>query len=492
MSDLLLHIGRVKALAVLAGLAVLLSACSFAPTYERPVMTMPSPWAPVPGLALEVRWWERFNDPVLNQLVEEALKYNMDLVAALARVDQARATLGLARAEIFPTINLEGSASKNRSSLIATPTPGTSETRSYEYYSGVFNAVWELDLWGKYRESYKSASASLLSSEAQRDGVILSLQAEVCRAYFNLRALDAQKAFTEETLQNRERMLQVYTDRYLVGDLGEIDYQRFRTEVDTAKVALSQYKAALEAAEGSLAVLIGRSPRDIYQGTQDRGLLLQHMPAPPVIPAGLPSDLLERRPDIRSAEQDLIAANADIGVARAAYFPSISLTGLLGYQSVYLDELFTEPASTWSYGATLSMPILDFGRVRARELYAEARQRELAAVYVQTVQQAFSDIRQALATQREAAFITKSQEDAVASLYRTTELALLQYEAGYADQLSLLDAERQLFSSGIDLITARRDQLEAIVAVCMALGGGWRDAPPPEAGTASAQAGAGE
>ena len=351
-----------------------LTACSFSPKYERPEAELPSQWTAQPGDSLEYNWWERFNDPVLNSMVNEAMDYNRDIAIAIARVDQARANLGLSWSDLLPEIGIQGAANKNRLST-RTHTPVTTEARTYKDYSGAAIFSWELDLWGKYRETIKSAKARLLAAEATRDGALLTLQAEVCRTYFSLRALDAQKAYAEKTLHNREAYLQIYAERYKIGALPELDYQRGKAVVEAARIALSQYTAELENAEGSLAVLLGRSPKAIFEEYAQRGLNLEEMPPIPVVPAGLPSELLERRPDIRAAEQNLISANAEIGVARAAYFPSISLTGLLGYESASLSRLFSEPASTWAYGGTLTMPILDFGRVRSGELYALARKR---------------------------------------------------------------------------------------------------------------------
>mgnify|MGYP000455644835 FL=1 len=259
------------------------------------------------------------------------------------------------------------------------------------------------------------------------------------------------------------------------GDITELDWQRARAEVETARAQVHTSTVAVDKAEAGLAVLLGRSPRDIMERGMPRGQAIGMLPSPPVVPEGLPSDLLQRRPDVRASEFTMMAYNANIGVARAQFFPSISLTGMLGTVSSAVGSLFTGPAGAWSYGVTGSMPLLDFGRTWYNVKDAEARKNASIAVYRKTVQTAFQDMRTALTTQREADAIVRSMQIQVESLRRATTIARLQYDNGYTDYLTVLDAERQLFAAELQLAAALRDRLNSVVSVCMALGGGWND-----------------
>ncbi len=460
---------------VLCCMTLVLGGCSFAPDYRRPEMEMPSVRQnEVQGETLDVRWWRRFNDPVLTQLVEEALTHNRDLAAAAAGVDYARAQLGLARAELLPLISGQAQA-------VPTWVDNTRVTSGQTTHSGLLNAVWELDFWGKYRNANAAARARLLGTEAAQAGMRLSIAGQTANAYFQLRSLDSQLDTAKRTLKTREEALHIYLARYEQGLISELDLTQAKTVVETAKTALFRTRASVDAVEGALQVLLGRSPRAIMDDTVTRGTALEDLPAPPVIPAGVPSDLLNRRPDIIEAEQALIAANADIGAARAAWFPSISLTGMFGVVSTELHTLIDNPLQTWNYGAAASVPILDFGRVFYGVERAEAQQRRAAAEYEKTVQQAFGDIRDALARQREAGNIVASLERSVDQYRLARDLARSRYDNGYSSYLEVLDAERSLFQSEMDLATARSDRLTSVVNVCLALGGGWSDATTPKA-----------
>lgn len=449
-----------------------LAGCSLAPDYQRPVLEMPTAWKNDGQAArevLEVQWWKRFGDPVLTKLVDEALTYNRDLAAAMARVDYARAQLGLARAEQLPTIG--GAAASNQ---LWTDHRRITQGGSSAPYSAAFNASWELDFWGKYRNATEAARAQMLGTEEALRGLQLTIAAQTANAYFALASLDLQLATAERTLKTREEALAIYMARYEQGLISELDLTQSKTMVETARTSIYRTRVSLDAAESSLAVLIGRSPRDILDGIVQRGLALEKIPAPPVIPAGVPSDLLDRRPDVRQAEHALIASNANIGVAKAAWFPSISLTGAFGVISPELDLLFKNPSKTWGYGVNAQMPFLDFGRVSSGVRSAEAMQREALATYEKTIQSAFKDVRDALASQREATNIVESLERMVSDLRTARDLARTRYDNGYSSYLEVLDAERSLFQSEMDLASARSDRLSTVVNVCLALGGGWK------------------
>ncbi len=461
---------------------VSLSACSFAPDYEQPVMDMPAEWRAVnmDTVPLQQDWWTRFDDPVLTALIEEALKNNQDLEEALAKVDSAAAQVGQSRSVLFPTITGTAGASMSSTSLdgpnmsIQRPEyeSGLLE-RATSTYQGAIGASWELDLWGKYRNSYTALSDVLLSTAVGYSGLRLMVAGQTAQNYFTLLSLDMQMETARRTLKTREEGLVIYTTRYKQGDITELDWLRAKSEVETARASMLSTMVQTNTAEASLAVLVGRSPRQIMEKAMQRGTPIEKMKAPPVLPAGLPSELLARRPDIRAAEYMVMAYNANIGAVRAEFFPSISLTGSLGTLSQQTLNLFTGPAGAWSYGASASVPLLDFGRTWYKVEDAEALKRQSIAVYRKTVQTAFQDIRTALMAQRQANGIVRSIQAQVDNMRRASELARLQYDNGYTDYLTVLDAERQLFSVEIQLATAMSDRLNAVVAVCMALGGGW-------------------
>ncbi|GAB7498187.1 MULTISPECIES: efflux transporter outer membrane subunit [Bilophila] len=446
-----------------------LAGCSFAPDYQRPKMELPQAWKdPGKGEQLDEQWWKRFDDSTLNALVQEALIANRDIAAAVARVDYARAQLGVARAELLPL--LSGQAQGTQTWVDNTKITSGSQSP----FSAGFGATWELDLWGKLRNAKEAAMYQVLGTEAAQRGMRLSIAAQTSNAYFLLRSLDLQLSTAERTVKTRTDALRIYTARYEQGLISELDLSRAKTEVETAKTALYQTRISRDAAESALEALLGRSPKDIMDGTVQRGMTLESIPTPPVIPAGVPSDLLERRPDIQQAEMSVKSANANIGVAKAAWFPAISLTGLFGVVSPELHTLMSNPLQTWSYGGAASVPLLDFGRVKYGVEAAEAKQRESLATYEKTVQGAFKEMRDALTRQQEMSNVVASLERMVKELRLSVELANTRYDNGYSSYLEVLDAERSLFDSEMQLAAARSERLSSIVNVCLALGGGWK------------------
>ena len=461
-------------------LAMLLSACSLAPHYDRPEQEMPKQWRAVDmgSVPLHTDWWNRFNDPVLSELVEEALKNNQDLAESMAKIESAAAQVGVGTAALMPVINGTGSAAAQGASEKAAntvPFDQSKLSRSTTAYQGALSASWELDFWGKIRNQYTMLSDILMNTVIGHEALRLSVAGQTAQGYFALLAQDMQLDTARRTLKSREESFRIYTARYKQGDITELDWQRARAEVETARAQVHTSTVAVDKAEAGLAVLLGRSPRDIMDRAMKRGQGIHMLPAPPVLPAGLPSDLLERRPDVRAAEFSIMAYNANIGVARAQFFPSISLTGMLGSLSASVGNLFTGPAGTWSYGASGTVPLLDFGRNWYNLKDAEAQKKAAIAVYRKTVQTAFEDIRTSLTSQREADHIVRSMQVQVESLRRAVQIASLQYDNGYTDYLTVLDAERQLFAAELQLATSLRDRLDSVVSVCMALGGGWQD-----------------
>ncbi len=337
-----------------------------------------------------------------------------------------------------------------------------------------FNASWELDLWGKIRNQRTVSTDMLLNTALGYEASRLSVAGATAKAYFTLLSLDLQQSVAERTLKVREEGLRIYDLQFKAGEIDAMTLSNMRAEAETARIQIHNTQAAREQAEGALATLLGRSPAEILKGHVSRGRTIEDMPAPPVLPEGLPSEILLQRPDIQAAEFLIKARNANIGVARAEFFPSLSLTGVLGTASAAFGSLFTGPAATFSYGASASLPILDFGRNWYNLKDAEAQKQVAIANYRKTIQSTFEDVRTALSLQKESAAIVDSYQYQIANLRKAMDLAKLRYDNGYSDYLSLLDAQRQLFAAEMNYTSAMNTRLSAVVDMCMALGGGWQ------------------
>ncbi|MCS3804069.1 multidrug efflux system outer membrane protein [Chromobacterium alkanivorans] len=449
--------------------ALALTACAVGPDYSRPKLELPaSAQAQSPAIAMD--WWKQFHDPVLDQLIAEALQHNQDLAVAAARVDEAAAQAGIARAQLLPALNANAGYQRGRTST-ATTTPGAplvSDVRNAK-----LTASWELDLWGKLRRGNEAARADFAASRFARDSSTLAIAAQTAQTYFQLRAYDAQLDIAKRTLQSREESLKLQTKRFKGGLISELDQQQAEAEAASARAKVPQIASALEQTESALGVLLGHSPKQLVAGGIQRGQSLDALSAPPEVPAGLSSSLLERRPDIAASEQQLIAANARIGVARAAYFPSISLSGALGSQSLSLDTLFTGPTRTWSFVGNLAAPVFNFGQTGYAVDAASARQKQALAQYQKTVQSAFKDALDALSGYGAAREIQAAQTTQFQALNKSLRLANLRYDNGYASYLDVLDAQRNSFQAELGLVSAKLDQLNAVVGLYKALGGGW-------------------
>jgi multidrug efflux system outer membrane protein len=462
-------------------LSVSLSGCiSLAPSYERPPIDLPPDWVAANGESADKigpLWWKFYGDDQLNELVDEALANNANLSAALARVDYARAQLGLARADRLPDIGAVAERSRTRASLATNSLP-PGAPREFDNYRAGIAASYELDLWARFRDASNAARSELLATEAAQETVRLTLIADVVQAYYGLRSLDEQLAATQRSIDSRDESLKLQKLRFDSGVISEFEYRQLEAETLAARAQLPVIERLRVQQESALAVLLGKSPRVIYEGDliaaaeQEVG-----EPATPVAPAGLPSELLLRRPDLVEAEQSLIAANARIGVARAAYFPSITLTGFYGSESSVLGELFTGPARTWNAAASVVQPLFGAGRIGAGVDAASARQREALARYQQSIQNAFRDVRNAIVAQTKTRAQFDAENQRVAALRETLRLAKLRYENGIANQLEILDAERTLLAAQLNRSDALRSQRAAIADLFKALGGGW-SAPP--------------
>jgi multidrug efflux system outer membrane protein len=445
------------------------------PDYLRPKIDTPDLW---PGektaASVPVQWWQSYNDPVLDRMVEEALAHNADLALAIARVAEARAQLGVTRADQLPGVSAGAGGSRNRISE-KSPLFFPGFEPKYTDLNASLNASWEIDLWGKYRRATEAARADLLATESNRNAVRLTLIADVSRGYFNLRSLDAQIAVTRQTVATRLTGLSLQRKRFEAGVVSELELRQVEAETAAAQALLPALETELARQETALSVLLGRSPRAIVATPAERGAAIEAITVPPGVPAGLPSDLLERRPDLREAEQRLVAANARIGVAKAAYFPSISLTGLFGVESTTLSDLFTSAAHMWQYSASAAQTVFDAGRTGAQVKSAQARQQQSLAQYQSAIQNAFKDTLDALVAQRKARETFEAEEVRVAALRKALELAKMRYENGESSLLDVLDAERGLLAAQLNRVEAQRVQLSATADLFQALGGGWED-----------------
>jgi multidrug efflux system outer membrane protein len=450
-------------------LILLLAGCALtreAP--EKPELPLPEALPPVADAmpALPTPWWRVFDDPTLDALIGEALARNPDVEVAAARVAEARAIARAATADRLPAVGIEAGVERSHESVLTLPFPGARTTQTAYYVQG--SVRYELDLWGRYAHASEAARARLLASELDQEAVRLSLSGEVARAWYALKAASEQLANARASLANREESLRIERIREEGGESDEFTLKRVQAEVAATRTAEQQFELEVVQRANALAVLLGRSPREMVDGRiVPSGALPDSAPQ---LPAGLPSSVLEQRPDVRAAEASLEAAAADVGVARADLFPSISLTGLFGWASLELDDLFTAPAETWSAAAALAQPVFEGGRRLAGVDRAQALKQQRRAEYARTVQAAFGEVLDALQGQRSLGSIEESATERTAALSRATELAELRYREGEIAYLELLDVRRDLFQSEIDLVAARRDTLTNAVDLALALG----------------------
>ena len=461
-----------------------LVACGSVPLdkkYERPALDVPaalsvnSAGATAATQAAHVdwlTWWKAFQDPVLDALLLEAASNSQDLALATARIAEARATLEQNKANLYPTVDLNASANRRRTSEnAATYSPLVSP------YSGDgqlgLTASYEIDFWGKYARADDAARARLLSQTASRGTVQTTLYANVAQSYFALRALDAQLTLAEQTLGTRQENLRLQKRRFDGGVVGELDLRQAESEAASAQATVQLTRQNLSNAESALAVLAGRKPTEILRPVLARGADVGALVARQTIPADLPSDVLARRPDVVSAEQNLMAANADIGQARSAYFPKLSLTANLGQQSKDLSTLFDPASLFWNMVGNLTQPIFRAGAIDAVMAAANAREQQAVAQYTQTVQNAFRDVHDALNNVAAGRDLTATTTQRINALRSTLRLADLRYKAGYSPYLEVLNAQRDLAQAEVGLIDIQRSQLNAVVSLYKAVGGGW-------------------
>jgi multidrug efflux system outer membrane protein len=451
--------------------------CTVGPDYKRPIVTVPDAYrgaaAPEPLAAADAAsigdqaWWDVFQDDQLRELIRTALQQNLDLRIAATRILEAQAQLGITRADQYPTVEGDGAVSRNRAAKSVKPFPlDPYQNSNFELTA---TAAWEIDFWGKFRRATEAARASLLASEWGRRAVAASLVSQVASAYFELRAFDLQLDIATHTLASRRESLRLTEVAANGGATSLVDVRQAEQLVFNATATIADLERQIAQQENFISVLLGRNPSDV-----PRGASLEEQPHVPDIPVGLPSALLERRPDIREAEQVLVAANANIGVAKAAYFPRISLTGTGGVQSAALSSLFSTPAGLWFVGAGLSQPIFNAGRTRSRVELSQAQQEEAVLAYQQAIQQSLREVSDALIGYRKGRDFREQQQLLSRAAADARRLADIRYRGGATSYLEVLDSDTRMFSAEIGLTQAELSELLSLVQVYRALGGGWQ------------------
>ena len=462
-------VAQVLALALLAGCAPV------GPDYQRPSYELPQAFpgsASTPGASLRVDWWTLYGDARLNELVSLALERNSDIRIAVARIEEADANLREANATFLPQIDLNAVPTRSRiSATQAAPPPGTiPAVRSNVRLTA--STSFELDFWGRLRRGVESVRAQSLATRYAKDVVSLSLAGLTVQAYFSVRSLDAQVAATRQTLKTREEALDYVRRRARGGIASDLDLSQAESARADSAVQLKDLQRQRTLAENQLATLTGRLDLSVPGGD------LLALPVPPLPPAGLPSALIERRPDIHQAEQALVSANAQIGVAKAAMLPTISLTGADGWESKALSSLIQGTSGIWSLGFALSLPIFDWGRLDARADAAVARERQALAIYQKSIETGFREVADALANAQQTTAAEADYQVRVEASRRTLRLAKLRYEAGYSGYLEVLDAQRTANDSELAFVRNRQARLSASVDLMKALGGGWSAETP--------------
>ncbi|MGA2814279.1 MAG: efflux transporter outer membrane subunit [Candidatus Acidiferrum sp.] len=451
---------------------LLASGCTVGPNYKRPTVAVPGSYrGTIPEQAAQTqvaefgdqKWWDIFQDEQLRTLIRTALIQNYDSRIAASRILEAQAQLGIVRADQFPSLGTGAGISDTR-------TAQSKFLPAFETSTGQVNlsAAWELDFWGKYRRATEAARANLVASEWARREVLSTLVANVASAYFQLRALDLELEISKRTLNSRQESLRLTRVLADGGSTSLLDVRQAEQLVFTASAEIPVLEQQIEQQENFLSILLGQNPEDI-----PRGQTLTEQRQPPEVPPGLPSSLLQRRPDIQQAEAQLVAANAEIGVARADYFPQISLNGAGGFQSSALTNLFTGPAGAWSFGASLTQPIFTGGRLRSQVRLAEARQQTAVLSYQQSIQGAFRSVSDGLVAYRKTREFRIQQELLFRSAEDAARLSHMRYNGGATGYLEVLTNETNAFSTELGLAQAQLDELLAVVQLYQALGGGW-------------------
>ena len=452
-------------------LTLALFGCMIGPNYKRPQVASPQAWRFEDKEAKDVAntaWWEQLNDPVLNELIQASIRENKDLRIAAARIEQFLGFYRSTRANQFPQVYGGGTAGMERVTREGAPVPlDPMVNDTFDFYNVLLSATWEIDVWGRLRRATEAARADLLSTEEGRRTVILTLVTAVASTYIDLREFDRELEIAKRTAQSREASYNLFKLRFEGGVISELELNQVKSEYEDALAVIPQTEKLISQTEHALSVLLGRNPGPIPRGQAIDQFVL------PAVPAGLPSDILERRPDIRQAEQDLIAANARIGVARSLYFPTISLTGTAGSASAQLSDLFTGPAGAWSFAGQLVTPIFTAGRIAGEVKAAEAIQQQTLNRYQQSIQNAFREVEDGLVDQGKSRERLEAQNRQVEALRNYARIARLRYDEGYTSYIEVLDAERSLFNVELSYTQTQATLFKALINLYKAMGGGW-------------------
>lgn len=459
--------------------SLLTSCAALGPNYQRPTIIAPETYRSQIGASeatsfADLPWWEVFRDDALTGLIGEALKNNYDLRITATRVEQARALAGIARAEFFPQIGYEGGAGRAHAAgqFFVPVFPGQSE----DLFKGLFNLAWEIDVWGRIRRSNEAARAELFASEEFRRGVVVTLVSDVAQAYFDLRELDLELEIAQRTTESFQKTLDLFTKRFLLGVASKLETARAEASLASTAAIIPNLERAIVAKENQISILLGRNPGPITRGAS----LTDHM-FPPQTPPGLPSQLLERRPDIRQAEQTLVAANAQIGVVEANFLPRIGISGLYGGVGTEIENVVKSKGNIWAITGQIAGPLFQGGRIYESYQGTLAQWEEAKLQYEQSVITALREVSNALIDQQKLAEARKEQERAVAAFQESVRLSTLRYTGGLAGYFEVIDAQQQLFPAENTLAQTRRDQLIAVVQLYRALGGGWSAYTEPPA-----------
>jgi len=463
-------------------LVLLCAGCRLGPNYSRPTVPVPPTWRELPAAEAEslanAPWWVVFDDPQLQELIRIALVENKDLKIAVERIEEARARYGFVKADLWPKVDLTGNGGGlrfNGGSLLHTPegdTGAVAEPTETEVYRASADLSWEIDFLGHLRRASEAQKALFLGTQEARRAAVLSLVADVATAYIELRDFDRRLEIARRTIESRKESVQLATDRFEGGLTPEIDYRQAVAELRRVEVVIFDLERLIALKENELSVLLGRNP-----GIVTRGRAIDEQKLPAAIPAGLPSELLDRRPDIRVAEQDLAAATANIGEAKALLFPRIALTGSFGFTSTEFDTLFDGPSKSWNIIGNLLQPIFNKGKNKRRLEITESRQRQMLYDYEATILQAFRETEDSLVAYRKTGEQRVAQADRVAAERKVVELAELRYRGGVAAYLEVLDAQRSLFEAELDEAETVSSHLIWLVRLYKALGGGWPSTP---------------
>lgn len=457
---------------------LLVAGCAVGPNYQRPSIEVPETTrgqsaANDPASLADLPWWEVFQDPALQALIHEAVGGNFELRAAAARVEQARNFIVVARADMLPQVGYQVQASRQQAD-IGLP----SGNSTFNSFLASFNLAWEIDVWGRVRRLTEAARADFFAAEDVRRAVLLTLVSDVAEAYFDLLRLDRELEITRATASTFRNTLDLFRHRYEGGIGTLLEVSRAKAALSDAEANIPDLETQIVVRENQLALLLGRTPQEISRGT-----LLGQQPASPSLPVGLPSQLLERRPDVLQAEQEMIAANADIGVAVASFFPRLGLTSLYGGQSSELESFVKGSGSTWALGGSLAGPLFQGGRLLGNYRASQAQMEAAINRYRQVALQAFAEVSSSLARHEKLRHIRVSREETAQELRTSVRLSLQRYNDGIASYFEVLEAQQQSFPAEINLARTQRDELLSVVALYRSLGGGWQSSAAPAGGS---------